>query len=99
MAIRSMRLLRSGFIAVAACAIGYLLLGQVIASYISRTARQSAVRSDQFPLHTPVPDRPEPTAAIRSPAERVRDTFEHFPGSRRPAIKPRSNRGDGIMFG
>jgi hypothetical protein len=99
MAIRSMRVLRSGFVALAACAIGYLLVGQVIDSYINRTARPSAPRSDQFQLHTPVPDRPEPSAEIRSPAERIRDTFEHFPGSRRPAIKPKSNRGDGIMFG
>jgi hypothetical protein len=76
-----------------------LLLGYVIDSYFSRAARTNAVSSERYQLRTPVPNPPDSDAAARSPADRIRDTFEHFPGSRRPVIKPKSNRGDWIMFG
>lgn len=94
-----MRVLRSVIItdvvAVAACVVGYLLLAHPVNFSL---VRPNAVTSEPVRQHAPVPNRGEQAAAIRSPAERIQDAFEQFPGSQRPATKSGNKRSDGIMF-
>lgn len=98
----SMRVLRfvvvTDAIAVAACAVGYLLLAQAVDSQFGEAARPNTIRSESLRDRTTGRHLARPGAAVRSPADRIRDVFEQFPGSQQPAIKSRNRRGDGILF-
>src|SRR5579872_811044 len=92
-----MRVSRSA-VAVAACTVSYLALGHAIDSYFDEAVRPNSRTSKELGKPALVQSRAAPTAAMRSPADRIRDVFEQFPSSQRPTVKPRDHRGDGIMF-
>ncbi len=98
----SMRVLRfvvvTDAIAVAACAVGYLLLAHAVGSRFAEAVRPDTVRSEALREGLAGPSLAHPGAAVRSPSDRIRDAFEQFPGQQRPAVKPRNRRGDGILF-